>query len=62
MVKAVVWDCDSFKCPGPDGVNFGFIKQFWVDMKEDIMHFVLDFPRNDKLLKGINSILITLIP
>ena len=25
-VKAAVWDCDCFKSPGPDGVNFGFIK------------------------------------
>jgi hypothetical protein len=28
-VKAAVWDCDSFKSPGPDGVNFGFFKDFW---------------------------------
>lgn len=28
-VKQAVWDCDSFKSPGPDGVSFGFIKQFW---------------------------------
>jgi len=27
-VKAAVWDCDSFKSPGPDGINFGFIKNF----------------------------------
>lgn len=29
-VKAAVWDCDSFKSPGPDGINFGFIKEFWI--------------------------------
>jgi hypothetical protein len=27
-VKSVVWDCDSYKSPGPDGINFGFIKDF----------------------------------
>jgi hypothetical protein len=27
-VKDAIWDCDSFKSPGPDGVNFGFIKEF----------------------------------
>jgi hypothetical protein len=27
-VRAAVWDCDSFKSPGPDGVNFGFFKDF----------------------------------
>ena len=24
-IKVAVWDCDSFKSHGPDGVNFGFI-------------------------------------
>ena len=24
-VKQAVWDCDSFKNPGPDGISFGFI-------------------------------------
>jgi len=27
-VKQTVWDCDSFKSPGLDGISFGFIKQF----------------------------------
>jgi len=31
-------------------------------MKDDLMHFVSDFHRNGKLLKGINSTFITLIP
>jgi len=35
--KAVVWDCDSFKSPGPDAINLGFIKDFWVEMKDDIV-------------------------
>lgn len=25
-VKVAVWECDNYKCPGPDGVTFGFIK------------------------------------
>jgi len=36
-VKNVVCDCDSIKSPGPDGLNFGFIKDFWVDIKDDVM-------------------------
>ena len=28
-VKAAVWDYDSYKSAGPDGINFGFIKEFW---------------------------------
>ncbi|KAK2351444.1 hypothetical protein QL285_097260 [Trifolium repens] len=61
-VKAAVWDCDSFKSPGPDGVNFGFIKDFWEDMKGDVMRFISKFPRNGKLTKGLNSTFIALIP
>lgn len=61
-VKAAVWDCDSFKSPGPDGVNFGFIKEFWVELKDDIMRFITEFHRNGKLVKGINTTFIVLIP
>jgi hypothetical protein len=61
-VKAAIWDCDSFKSPGPDGINFGFFKDFWSDLKEDVMHFVNEFHRNGKLSKGINSTFIALIP
>ncbi|PNX64714.1 cysteine-rich receptor-like protein kinase, partial [Trifolium pratense] len=32
-VKSAVWDCDSFKSPGPDGINFGFIKDFWAELR-----------------------------
>jgi hypothetical protein len=61
-VKAAVWDCDSFKSPGPDGVNFGFIKDFWEDMKGDVLRFISEFHRNGKLTKGLNSTFIALIP
>lgn len=61
-VKAAVWDCDSFKSPGPDGVNLGFIKDFWEDIKGDIMRFISEFHRNGKLSRGINSTFIALIP
>jgi len=44
-VKATIWDCDNFKSPGPDGINFSFIKDFWIDLKEDIMRFVTEFHR-----------------
>jgi hypothetical protein len=61
-VKAAVWDCDSYKSPGPNDVNFRFIKEFWSLLKEDIMRFMRDFHRNGKLTKGINSTFIALIP
>ncbi|CAJ2657018.1 unnamed protein product [Trifolium pratense] len=61
-VKSAVWDCDSFKSPGPDGINFGFIKDFWAELRGDIMRFISEFHRNGKLAKGINSTFIALIP
>ena len=61
-VKQEVWDCDNFKSPGPDGISFGFIKQFWPDMKDDFMRFLTKFHQNAKLTKGINSTFIALIP
>ena len=61
-VKQVVWDCDSFKSPGPNGVNMGFVKDFWSELRDDIMRFLYDFHRNGKLSKGINNTFIALIP
>jgi len=61
-VKVAVWDCDSFKSPRLDGVHLGFIKDFWSDLKSDILRFVSEFHRNGRLSKGINSTFITLIP
>jgi hypothetical protein len=61
-VKTGVWDCDNYKSPGPDGINFGFIKEFWPILKDDIMCFINEFHRNGKLSKGINSIFVALIP
>jgi hypothetical protein len=53
-VKQAVWDCASFKSPGPDGINFGFIKDFWQELKDDFMRFLVEFHRNGKLSKGLN--------
>jgi len=61
-VKAAVWDCESFKSPGPDGVHFGFIKDFWNQLKGDVLRFISDFHRNGRLTCGINSTFIALIP
>ena len=54
-------DCDSFKSPGLDGINFGFIKEFWQDIKSEIMRFIVEFHWNSKLMKGINNTFIALI-
>jgi len=61
-VKAAVWDCDSFKCPGPDGITLGFVKDFLDILQVDVMRFLMEFHRNGRLAKGINSTFIALIP
>ncbi|MCI81921.1 endonuclease/exonuclease/phosphatase family protein, partial [Trifolium medium] len=27
-VRHAVWDCDNYKSPRPDGITFGFLKDF----------------------------------
>jgi len=61
-VKKAIWECESFKSPGSDGINFGFIKDFWHELKDDFMRFLVEFHRNGRLTKGINSTFIALIP
>jgi hypothetical protein len=60
-VKSAVWDCDSYKIPGPGRINFGFLKDLWPEMQGEIMRFITDFHRNGKLSKGLNSTFIALI-
>jgi hypothetical protein len=42
-VKSAIWDCDNYKSPGPDGVNFGFLKDCWEIVKGDVLRFITDF-------------------
>jgi hypothetical protein len=56
-VKAAVWECDSFKSPGSDGINFGFFKDLWAELKGDVLRSVSEFHRNGKLTKGIIQLL-----
>jgi hypothetical protein len=45
-VHDAAWDCDSYKSPGSYGINFGFLKEFWSELKGDIMRFLLEFHQN----------------
>jgi len=47
---------------GPGGINFGFMKDFWEELKDDYMCFISEFHCNGMLSKGIKNILISLIP
>jgi hypothetical protein len=61
-VRMAVWECESSKSPGPDGVNFGFIKEFWDDIKEDFITVMGEFHSNGRMVRGANSSFIVLIP
>ncbi|GKV42979.1 hypothetical protein SLEP1_g50328 [Rubroshorea leprosula] len=61
-VKQAVWNCDCSKAPGPDGFNFRFVREMWEEIKDDMMGYVEDFYKHGKLVKGINSSFIVLIP
>jgi hypothetical protein len=37
-IRRVVWDYDNFKSSGSNGVNFGFIKEFWHDLKANYIY------------------------
>lgn len=47
-IKEVVWECDGNRCPGPDGYNFTFLKEFWDLLKEDVKKVLDDFHSSGK--------------
>lgn len=55
-------DCDGNKTPGPDGFNLAYFQKFWKILKSDLLQFFKDFHRNGKLVLGLNSSFISLIP
>jgi hypothetical protein len=61
-VRMAVWECDSSKSPGPDGVNFGFVKEFWDEVKDDFIRVMREFHSYGRMVKGANSSFIVLIP
>ncbi|XP_028103519.1 uncharacterized protein LOC114302671 [Camellia sinensis] len=64
--EAEVWGavkgCDENRAPGPDGLNLACFQKLWKVMKSDVLNFLSEFHKNCKLVKGINSSFITLVP
>jgi len=54
-LKEAVWDCGSDKSPGPDGLSFKFIKQFWPIFKPDVLRFLDEFHVNGTFPRGLNA-------
>ncbi|GKV12840.1 hypothetical protein SLEP1_g23934 [Rubroshorea leprosula] len=61
-IKAAIWECDSSKAPGPDRFNFRFVKSEWEVIKEDVIEFLQEFHKNSKMVRGLNSSFIVLVP
>ncbi|XP_028121381.1 uncharacterized protein LOC114318646 [Camellia sinensis] len=61
-IKAAVKDCDGNKAPGPNGFNLLCLQKFWKVMKGDLISFMKDFHKNGRLVRGLNSSFITLVP
>ena len=61
-IKNAVWACGIDKAPGFDGFNFGFIREMWEEMKEDIFDTVIHFFREGGSLRHLNVTWVTLIP
>ncbi|GKU90517.1 hypothetical protein SLEP1_g4505 [Rubroshorea leprosula] len=61
-IRKVIWECDSFKAPGPDGFNFRFMKSMWDDTKIEVVGFLKEFQEQGRLVRGSNASFIVLIP
>ncbi|GKB21075.1 putative RNA-directed DNA polymerase, partial [Tanacetum coccineum] len=61
-IKAAVWDCSGSKAPGPDGLNFKFIKRFWDLIQDDFISCIKHFESSSHLGRGFNPSFISLIP
>ncbi|GAU33427.1 hypothetical protein TSUD_380630 [Trifolium subterraneum] len=61
-VKDTIWSCDGNKSPGPDGLNFNFLKSCWCIVKYDVMAFLSEFHDKAILPKAVTASFLTLIP
>ncbi|KAL6563877.1 hypothetical protein OROHE_005117 [Orobanche hederae] len=53
-VKEAIDSFDSNKSPGPDGFNFGFLKEFWDIYKGDLMKMMIEFHTNGRFVRGFS--------
>ncbi|KAL0383830.1 UNVERIFIED_CONTAM: Retrovirus-related Pol polyprotein from type-2 retrotransposable element R2DM [Sesamum latifolium] len=61
-IKQAVFDIDETKAPGPNGYSSGFFKAAWPIVGREVTRAIMDFFVTGRLLKQVNSTLISLIP
>ena len=61
-IQNAFWECSNDKSPGPYGINFRFIKQFWDTLKHDIFRYIHEFHANGVIPQGCNASFIAFIP
>jgi hypothetical protein len=61
-IDVVVRSMDGSKCPGPDGFNFMFIKEFWWLLKNDIRILFDQFHGNECIPRCLLAYFLTLVP
>lgn len=60
-IHNAVFGIDMDKALGPDGFSSGFFRSSWNIVKEEISEAVRDFFSTGKLLKQVNTTIITLV-
>ncbi|GKE24059.1 hypothetical protein Tco_1435571, partial [Tanacetum coccineum] len=61
-IKSAMFPIENNKAPGPDGYSSYFFKKAWSIMGNDVCKAVREFFVNGKMLREINSTIISLIP
>ena len=61
-IKDTLWNCGNDNCPGPDGFNFKFIKNYWDIIGGDVVEAVKHFKLHKVLNPGRNASFISLVP
>ncbi|KAJ0427872.1 putative RNA-directed DNA polymerase [Helianthus annuus] len=61
-IKCAVFGCGDERAPGPDGVNFNFLKKFWHLFEDDFHNIFNRFYEDGNLNCGCSSSFICLVP
>ncbi|GJX89545.1 putative RNA-directed DNA polymerase, eukaryota, reverse transcriptase zinc-binding domain protein [Tanacetum coccineum] len=61
-IKEAVWSCAGSRAPGPDGLNFNFIKRYWDNLETDFVRSIKHFESTGRFSRGCNSSFFSLIP